>query len=120
MSWLETTSYIDTWRRPLETIGAAIGKTTEEIERVRAQADEDWLQYLVDEETEVIESLIGTAFVVCQTAITSVVSAAIDVAHCHAKERKKAFVGFPPRKSADPEVGRRAQDRQHGHQGGGA
>jgi len=60
--------------RVLSPIGYAIRKSKQYLDTVAMKANQDWLEIVTDEETEIIENLLGTAFVVCQTHITLVVS----------------------------------------------
>lgn len=59
----------------LVTLGAGVRKAAQRIDR--APRDDD--AYIADE-TQVIENMLGTAYVVCQNQITAVVQAALKVA----------------------------------------
>lgn len=60
--------------RVLEPIGEAIRGSSEYINNETKDGDQDWLEVVAEEETEFTENMLGTAFVVCQTHITLVVS----------------------------------------------
>ena len=62
-----------TYERVLDEIGNAIRKSANKMESI----DEfpiELIDQIIDDETEVIEYLLGTAFVLCQAYITDVVS----------------------------------------------
>lgn len=73
------------YERVLDEIGNAIGKSC-----TKTQSTEDLppelIDQITDEETEVIEYLLGTAFVLCQAYITDVVSTVISL-HEFAKSK---------------------------------
>lgn len=61
--------------RVLHPIGEAIEICIHDIETVDYESITDYdADAIIDEETDVIENLLGTAFVVCQTYISSVIS----------------------------------------------
>lgn len=66
----ETDAYEDV----LITLGAGIRKSVKRIEHVEND------DVLVDVETQLIENMLGTAYVVCQSEINAVVQAALKVA----------------------------------------
>jgi hypothetical protein len=59
--------------RVLQPIELALRESTRHIEHVRVSDDKDHYEAVCDEEASVIENLLGCAFVVCQTQITSLV-----------------------------------------------
>lgn len=64
----------DAYEDVLITLGAGVRKAVDRIDR--APNDDD--AFIVDE-TQVIENMLGTAYVVCQNEITAVVQAALKV-----------------------------------------
>jgi len=63
----------DGYESVLSTLGGGIRKSAKRIDRA---PDDD---ILVDVETEYVENMLGTAYVVCQNEITAVVQAALNV-----------------------------------------
>ena len=74
MRMLEPESVFFTLTRSLGPIGSAIYKHVKLIEDVGSRGNQGYLKDIADDETEIIENLLGTAFVVCQIHITCVVS----------------------------------------------
>lgn len=60
--------------RVLSSLGDAVTEGARKIEHARQHYHEDHFDSVCDEESEVLESLVGTAFVVAQAQITGVVS----------------------------------------------
>lgn len=73
---LELEAVFSTLTRSLEPIGEAIQEGSDIIDRAVESGSEDYPEIVTDEEVEIIENLLGTAFVICQTHITCVVSRA--------------------------------------------
>lgn len=68
------------YRDVLNTLGSAIhAAESRATEAASAQVvdDDDWRDAVVDDECELIESLLGATFVVCQSQITAVASRAL-------------------------------------------
>jgi hypothetical protein len=63
--------------RVLDSLGNAVSESVKSIDTARARGDEEHLNAIGEEESGVLESLVGTAFVVAQTHITGIVSAII-------------------------------------------
>jgi hypothetical protein len=63
----------DTLKRVLSTINDAIKEASNNIDESKKVKNEEYLDSVVDEETAVTEELLGAAFVVCQSYITSIV-----------------------------------------------
>ncbi|MFX0141730.1 MAG: hypothetical protein ACFFDN_49285 [Candidatus Hodarchaeota archaeon] len=63
-----------TLRRILSSLDNAIANCDRNIEESILTDNQDYIDDIVDFEVEVVENLLGTAFVVCQTYITAVVS----------------------------------------------
>jgi hypothetical protein len=61
-------------KRVLNSLGEAVSASGKVIERARASGDEYYLDSVADDEADVVEGLVGAAFVVSQTQITGVVS----------------------------------------------
>lgn len=60
--------------RVLETIGAAISECDGTINRANSTGNTEYIDAVVDDECDVIENLLGAAFVACQANITAVTS----------------------------------------------
>ena len=65
-----------TYERVLDEIGNAIRKSANKMESID-ELPTELIDQIIDDETEIIEYLLGTAFVLCQAYITDVVSTAI-------------------------------------------
>lgn len=65
---------VDIIERSLQPLGEAIHGCGEIIRKAEELGDEQYINAVIDDETEYIETLLGTAFVLCQTYITFVVS----------------------------------------------
>lgn len=70
--------------RVLQTLGDAVDACTGAITRAESSGDAEYIDAVIDDECDVIENLLGAAFVVCQADITAVIS---HVNHMH----KRAF-----------------------------
>ena len=64
--------------RALDEIGNAIRKSANKVESID-ELPTELIDQIIDDETEIIEYLLGTAFVLCQAYITDVVSTAISL-----------------------------------------
>jgi len=83
LGWIRSTRD-DRWlTRCLRPIGDAIEDSGREIDRLKPDDHEGYIDAVVGEETEVVEQLLGTAFVLCQTYITGVVSRIIGLHKLH-------------------------------------
>ena len=71
----------DTMDTVLDALADGIRAACNRIDKAGQRGDDDsgYLDAVVDEETESIENLLGAAFVVCQTYLTGVVSAVIEL-----------------------------------------
>lgn len=63
----------DTLKRVLTTINDSIKEASNNIDKAEKAKDEEYLDSVVDDEMAFTEELIGAAFVVCQSYITSIV-----------------------------------------------
>jgi hypothetical protein len=61
------------YERVLAEIGNAIRKSTNKAENIE-ELPTELIDQIIDDETEIVEYLLGTAFVLCQAYITDVVS----------------------------------------------
>lgn len=52
----------------------AIAKCTKTIEEAETTSNEEYISFVIEEETALVENLLGTAFVLCQSYIAFVVS----------------------------------------------
>jgi hypothetical protein len=78
--------------RSLTVIGDAIRQSARVIDGAQGSGNADYIEFVTDEEVELIESLLGTAFVICQTNITSVVSRIKDL-HSFFRKREGRPLG---------------------------
>lgn len=62
-----------------------------------AEGHEDWVDAGVDEECDLVEDLLGAAFVVCQTRITAITSLALQI-RARALTQGKPFATFGGKK----------------------
>ena len=74
VTFAETSRPSDALFRILEHLSGAISECDEILKRAVAGGNEDYYLMIGEEESDVVESLVGTAFVAIQTAITAVVS----------------------------------------------
>lgn len=86
-------------RDTLDPIGRAIGETSKRIEEIVRSTHTNDADILVDDGCELIENLLGAAFIVCQTQITAVLSAGVQLASYCAKKGVK-FTAFAATKDA--------------------
>ncbi len=70
---------LDLIRDALRAIGSTIEKCDARIREAKASGSPEYLDFVIEVETALIEMLLGAAFVVCQTFITSVVSKIMSV-----------------------------------------
>ncbi|MCG2722496.1 MAG: hypothetical protein L6290_10860 [Thermodesulfovibrionales bacterium] len=60
--------------RVLQTLGDAVDACTGAITRAESSGDAEYIDAVVDDECDVIENLLGAAFVACQADISAVIS----------------------------------------------
>jgi len=60
--------------RILQTLGIAVDACTDAITRAQSSGNAEYIDAVVDDECDVIENLLGAAFVACQADITAVIS----------------------------------------------
>jgi len=60
--------------RVLESLGDAVTECGRIIDRAKASGSEEYVDIVVDDESDVVESLVGAAFVAAQAQISGVVS----------------------------------------------
>jgi len=65
--------------RILESLSLAMKAAGERVEGATLNAKENQLDAIVDEECDFIESLLGAAYLVCQTQITTITSRSLQV-----------------------------------------
>jgi hypothetical protein len=63
-----------TLERVLTSLGAAVGACSEAITQAKESRDPEFIETVVEEECDVVENLIGAAFVAGQAEITGVIS----------------------------------------------
>lgn len=106
-SWNRPASYLylhlldgavsdDTYERVLATLGAGVKTAANKIDAAANSGDPDTIEIVTDIETEIVENLLGAAYVVCQTKITAVVQAAIKARRQILKE-SSSFITFGDR-----------------------
>jgi len=69
--------------RILQPIGEAIKNCEENIDAASSTNNEDYIDSVVDYEVEIIENLLGTSFIACQTYITGIVSRIVSLHKYH-------------------------------------
>jgi hypothetical protein len=65
---------VDVIERSLEPLSQGIKECVEYINKISSIEDVQYKDLVIDEETTIIENLIGTSFVLCQTYISFIVS----------------------------------------------
>jgi hypothetical protein len=83
----------DTHAEVLDVLGRGIKSAAARIDRAAKSGSDDYAEGVIATETEIIEGLLGAAYVVCQTQITAIAQAALD---CRAQTVKDglAFTAF--------------------------
>src|SRR3954471_7890592 len=66
--------------RILDELQAAVRKADERLSTLKATAPDDYYDIVVDEESEFVEAVAGSAFVVAQAYITGIVSSVKGIA----------------------------------------
>lgn len=74
LKYIKEKSRSDALKRVLDTMNNVIKESDNMIDIARKSKNEDYLDSVADEETSFIEELLGAAFVVCQSYITSITS----------------------------------------------
>jgi len=82
LKFFELDLYDRSFERILSAIGNAIGDCEENIRKANSTGDEYYTWAVTDDEVDVVENLLGTAYVFCQTYITKTVSD-VKALHCH-------------------------------------
>lgn len=67
----------DTYATVLNMLAKGVKAATDRIEKAEQEGPDDYADAVVDDETEIIESLLGTTYVLCQAQITAVTHAAL-------------------------------------------
>ena len=75
--------------RILNPIGEAIQNCKNNISGTLSSNNEDYTESVAEYEREIIENLLGTAFVACQTYITRIVSRIISLHEYHNNQKKQ-------------------------------
>lgn len=71
---LDISDFHSTLARTLDPLARAIREASSNTREARRTKDQEFIDVIVDDECEVVESLLGSAFVVCQVYMTRVVS----------------------------------------------
>jgi len=74
LNFIGTDFRIDSLERVLQVISNAITEVSENISEAIESKRDEYIESVVDDETSVVEELLGAAFVVCQSYITTIVS----------------------------------------------
>lgn len=93
IQWIEFNARDPSAEAVLQALDAAIVAAGERIEEAKKLNDDEQLDFVVDSECEVLESLLGTAFVLSQTRITAICSAVLS-AYDHLAPEKRAKLTF--------------------------
>ncbi|MDC3956215.1 hypothetical protein KEG38_20305 [Polyangium jinanense] len=99
LSLLELARYDAGLRGTLTPIGAAIREASDRIDKAVQQAAPEDVDFFVDDQCELIENLLGAAFIVCQARITAVVSGGVKLA-AYCGRKGIPFTAYAPRKDA--------------------
>lgn len=83
LSWLSLSGDVARLQRVLETLGDAIKASEKRLNDAQRTGNAEWAEVVLDEECAITGDLIGTAFVVCQTYITGVVSRVVALHRHH-------------------------------------
>jgi hypothetical protein len=87
-------------RRALESIGTAIAESDRAIQSAQSSTDPDYIDAVVEEECDVIEALLGAAFVTTQAQITSIISG-VKWLHWHYNHATGKTLATSPATKAD-------------------
>jgi hypothetical protein len=90
----------DTHEEVLDVLGRAIRAACARIDRAAKSGPDEYADAVIDTEVEIIEGLLGAAYVVCQTQITAIVQAALS---CRAQVLRDGLA-FPAFGDRDHEV----------------
>lgn len=63
----------------LDSFGQAIGRSSQNITTAEETKDDEYISFVVDDECEIIESLLGAAFVSCQAIINAISAKVISI-----------------------------------------
>ena len=74
LSFIGADFRVDLLKRVLQAISNAIAEASKNISEAIETKHDEYIESIVDDETSVIEELLGAAFVVCQSYITTIVS----------------------------------------------
>ena len=80
-----------TYARALSAIDGGIKEAANRIERASKSKPEDYAEFILDLQCELIENLLGAQFVVCQTKINSVSGATLSIYEELAKKSTKKY-----------------------------
>ena len=83
----------DTYASVLPTLAAAVNAAATRVKKADQNGSPEIAQLLADDEAEVVENLLGSAYVLCQTPITAVARAALR-ARDQALDGGSAFPAF--------------------------
>jgi len=83
----------DTYASVLLTLGKGIKAAVDRIDKAEREGPEDFAEAVTDQETEIVEGLLGMSCVLCQTQITAVTQAGLK-ARKQAVEDGMAFNAF--------------------------
>lgn len=75
---LRYTAEADELRAVLEALSKAIEASQRRMKEALGSKQEKYIEYVSDTESDLVENLLGAAFIVCQVQITSIAQRAID------------------------------------------
>jgi len=81
------------YREVLSAISDGIRAAERRLDDAAGRGDEEWLEVVTDEECDLLENLLGAAYVVCQTQITAVTARALALRKRRLQDGK-AFTAF--------------------------
>ena len=77
LGWLQYVIHHHPYKRVLDTLGDALAASIGRIDEANETGPPDYGEYVMEHEVEIIEHLLGNAYVTCQSAVTAVVQAAL-------------------------------------------
>jgi hypothetical protein len=83
-----------TYRTVLDTLAQEICAASVRVDHAMATGGPDWREAVIDEECDLVEELLGTAFITCQTQITSITSQALNLRQEALNADEIAFSAF--------------------------
>ena len=112
LEWLELPVRDKTYRDVLDALSKAIVEAGNRVDAALSRGDEGLAEAVVDEECNFIESLLGAAFIVCQTQIAAVTSRALGLRE-YALDSQARFTAFELSKKSVRNLGEAFSASEH-------